>query len=308
MNNVIYHTPVLLNKSIYGLVTDPHGVYVDATYGGGGHSKEVLYRLSKKGKLFAFDQDIDSKKNLISDTRLFFINSNFKHLKKYLNYYHIFKINGIIADFGVSSHQLDTPSRGFSIMKDGPLDMRMNKASDLTAEIVINDYEEKKLYKILKEYGQVPQASEIVNKISSHRKKVPIKSTIDLVKVVENSINKSSKYKVLAKIFQSIRIEVNDELEVIKQLLFQASELLKIKGRIICISYHSLEDRLIKNFFRSGSFDNDDNRDFYGNVKKPFKKIGGLIIPDLDEIKKNKRARSAKMRIAEKIWKKFYSF
>ncbi len=301
MNNVIYHTPVLLNKSIYGLVTDPHGVYVDATYGGGGHSKEVLYRLSKKGKLFAFDQDIDSKKNLISDTRLFFINSNFKHLKKYLNYYHIFKINGIIADFGVSSHQLDTPSRGFSIMKDGPLDMRMNKASDLTAEIVINDYEEKKLYKILKEYGQVPQASEIVNKISSHRKKVPIKSTIDLVKVVENSINKSSKYKVLAKIFQSIRIEVNDELEVIKQLLFQASELLKIKGRIICISYHSLEDRLIKNFFRSGSFDNDDNRDFYGNVKKPFKKIGGLIIPDLDEIKKNKRARSAKMRIAEKI-------
>ena len=301
MNNVIYHTPVLLNKSIYGLVTDPNGVYVDATYGGGGHSKEVLYRLSKKGKLFAFDQDIDSKKNLISDTRLFFINSNFKHLKKYLNYYHIFKINGIIADFGVSSHQLDTPSRGFSIMKDGPLDMRMNKASDLTAEIVINDYEEKKLYKILKEYGQVPQASEIVNKISSHRKKVPIKSTIDLVKVVENSINKSSKYKVLAKIFQSIRIEVNDELEVIKQLLFQASELLKIKGRIICISYHSLEDRLIKNFFRSGSFDNDDNRDFYGNVKKPFKKIGGLIIPDLDEIKKNKRARSAKMRIAEKI-------
>ena len=301
MNNVIYHTPVLLNKSIYGLVTDPHGVYVDATYGGGGHSKEVLYRLSKKGKLFAFDQDIDSKKNLISDTRLFFINSNFKHLKKYLNYYHIFKINGIIADFGVSSHQLDTPSRGFSIMKDGPLDMRMNKASDLTAEIVINDYEEKKLFKILKEYGQVPQASVIVNKISSHRKKVPIKSTIDLVKVVENSINKSSKYKVLAKIFQSIRIEVNDELEVIKQLLFQASELLKIKGRIICISYHSLEDRLIKNFFRSGSFDNDDNRDFYGNVKKPFKKIGGLIIPDLDEIKKNKRARSAKMRIAEKI-------
>ena len=308
MNNVIYHTPVLLNKSIYGLVTDPHGVYVDATYGGGGHSKEVLYRLSKKGKLFAFDQDIDSKKNLISDTRLFFINSNFKHLKKYLNYYHIFKINGIIADFGVSSHQLDTPSRGFSIMKDGPLDMRMNKASDLTAEIVINDYEEKKLFKILKEYGQVPQARVIVNKISSHRKKVPIKSTIDLVKVVENSINKSSKYKVLAKIFQSIRIEVNDELEVIKQLLFQASELLKIKGRIICISYHSLEDRLIKNFFRSGSFDNDDNRDFYGNVKKPFKKIGGLIIPDLDEIKKNKRARSAKMRIAEKIWKKFYPF
>ena len=308
MNNSIYHTPVLLNKSIYGLVTDPHGVYVDATYGGGGHSKEVLYRLSKKGKLFAFDQDIDSKKNLINDTRLFFINSNFKHLKKYLNYYHIFKINGIIADFGVSSHQLDTPSRGFSIMKDGPLDMRMNKASDLTAEIVINDYEEKKLFKILKEYGQVPQASVIVNKISSHRKKVPIKSTIDLVKVVENSINKSSKYKVLAKIFQSIRIEVNDELEVIKQLLFQASELLKIKGRIICISYHSLEDRLIKNFFRSGSFDNDDNRDFYGNVKKPFKKIGGLIVPDLDEVKKNKRARSAKMRIAEKIWKKFYPF
>ena len=301
MNNFIYHTPVLLNKSICGLVTDPHGVYVDATYGGGGHSKEVLYRLSKKGKLFAFDQDIDSKKNLINDTRLFFINSNFKHLKKYLNYYHIFKINGIIADFGVSSHQLDTPSRGFSIMKDGPLDMRMNKASDLTAEIVINDYEEKKLFKILKEYGQVPQASVIVNKISSHRKKVPIKSTIDLVKVVENSINKSSKYKVLAKIFQSIRIEVNDELEVIKQLLFQASELLKIKGRIICISYHSLEDRLIKNFFRSGSFDNDDNRDFYGNLKKPFKKIGGLIVPDLDEVKKNKRARSAKMRIAEKI-------
>tara|TARA_B100001057_G_scaffold394461_1_gene403656 strand:- start:32 stop:592 length:561 start_codon:yes stop_codon:yes gene_type:complete len=186
-------------------------------------------------------------------------------------------------------------------MKEGPLDMRMNKASDLTAESVVNDYGEKKLYKILKEYGQVSQANKIVNKIVSNRKVKPIKLTTDLVKVVENSISKISKYKILAKIFQSIRIEVNNELEVIKQLLLQASELLKIKGRMVCISYHSLEDRLIKNFIRSGSFDNKDNRDFYGNVQKPFKKIGGLIIPDDKEIKKNKRARSAKMRIAEKI-------
>ena len=296
-----YHNPVLLEKSICELVTNPNGIYVDATYGGGGHSKEVLCRLTKKGKLFAFDQDNDTKQNLIDDRRFFFINSNFKHLKKYLNHHNIYKVNGIIADFGVSSHQLDEPSRGFSIMKDGPLDMRMNKSSDLTAQNVVNYYEGKKLYKILKEYGQVNRANEIVNKIVSYRKTKQIKSTIDLVKVVEDSISKFSKYKILAKIFQSIRIEVNNELEVIKQLLIQASELVKIGGRMVCISYHSLEDKLIKNFIRSGSFDNKDNRDFFGNVQKPFKKIGGLITPDANEIKKNKRARSAKMRIAEKI-------
>ena len=296
-----YHNPVLLEKSICELVTNPNGIYVDATYGGGGHSKEVLCRLTKKGKLFAFDQDNDTKQNLIDDRRFFFINSNFKHLKKYLNHHNIYKVNGIIADFGVSSHQLDEPSRGFSIMKDGPLDMRMNKSSDLTAQNVVNYYEGKKLYKILKEYGQVTRANEIVNKIVSYRKTKQIKSTIDLVKVVEDSISKFSKYKILAKIFQSIRIEVNNELEVIKQLLIQASELVKIGGRMVCISYHSLEDKLIKNFIRSGSFDNKDNRDFFGNVQKPFKKIGGLITPDANEIKKNKRARSAKMRIAEKI-------
>ena len=300
MNN-FYHNPVLLEKSICELVTNPNGIYVDATYGGGGHSKEVLCRLTKKGKLFAFDQDNDTKQNLIDDTRFFFINSNFKHLKKYLNHHNIYKVNGIIADFGVSSHQLDEPSRGFSTMKDGPLDMRMNKSSDLTAQNVVNYYEGKKLYKILKEYGQVTRANEIVNKIVSYRKTKQIKSTIDLVKVVEDSISKFSKYKILAKIFQSIRIEVNNELEVIKQLLIQASELVKIGGRMVCISYHSLEDKLIKNFIRSGSFDNKDNRDFFGNVQKPFKKIGGLITPDANEIKKNKRARSAKMRIAEKI-------
>ena len=300
MNN-FYHNPVLLEKSICELVTNPNGIYVDATYGGGGHSKEVLCRLTKKGKLFAFDQDNDTKQNLIDDSRFFFINSNFKHLKKYLNHHNIYKVNGIIADFGVSSHQLDEPSRGFSIMKDGPLDMRMNKSSDLTAQNVVNYYEGKKLYKILKEYGQVTRANEIVNKIVSYRKTKQIKSTIDLVKVVEDSISKFSKYKILAKIFQSIRIEVNNELEVIKQLLIQASELVKIGGRMVCISYHSLEDKLIKNFIRSGSFDNKDNRDFFGNVQKPFKKIGGLITPGANEIKKNKRARSAKMRIAEKI-------
>ena len=295
-----YHNPVLLEKSICELVTNPNGIYVDATYGGGGHSKEVLCRLTKKGKLFAFDQDNDTKQNLIDDKRFFFINSNFKHLKKYLNHHNIYKVNGIIADFGVSSHQLDEPSRGFSIMKDGPLDMRMNKSSDLTAQNVVNYYEGKKLYKILKEYGQVTRANEIVNKIVSYRKTKQIKSTIDLVKVVEDSISKFSKYKILAKIFQSIRIEVNNELEAIRQLLIQASELVKIGGRMVCISYHSLEDKLIKNFIRSGSFDNEDNRDFFGNVQKPFKKIGGLITPDANEIKKNKRARSAKMRIAEK--------
>ena len=301
MNKFYYHNPVLLEKSICALITDTNGIYIDVTFGGGGHSNEILCRLSKKGKLFAFDQDIDSKKNLINDRRFFFINSNFKHLKKHLNHYEIYKVNGIIADFGVSSHQLDIPSRGFSIIKHGPLDMRMNKASDLTAESVVNNYEEKKLYKIFKEYGQVSKAKEIAKKIVSHRKTKPIKSTTDLIKVLEKSISKFSKYKNLAKIFQSIRIEVNNELEVIKQLLLQASELVKVKGRIVCISYHSLEDRLIKNFIRNGSFDNIDNRDFFGNVQKPFKKIGGLIVPDINEIKKNKRARSAKMRIAEKI-------
>ena len=301
MSKFIYHNPVLLEKSVCELITDPNGIYVDATYGGGGHSRELLCRLTKKGRLFAFDQDIDSKQNLIDDARFFFINSNFKHLKKYLNHYDVYEVCGIIADFGVSSYQLDVPLRGFSTMKDGPLDMRMNQGSNLTAESVVNNYERKKLCKILKEYGQVNQAKEIANKIVSHRKIKPIKSTKELVRVVENSHGKFSKYKVLAKIFQSIRIEVNNELEVIKQLLSQASELVKTRGRMVCISYHSLEDRLIKNFFRSGSFDNKDNRDFFGNVQKPFKKIGGLIVPGANEIKKNKRARSAKMRIAEKI-------
>ena len=308
MNKFYYHNPVLLEKSIRTLITDTNGIYVDVTFGGGGHSNEILRRLSKKGRLFAFDQDIDSKKNLINDRRFFFINSNFKHLKKHLNHYEIYEVNGIIADFGVSSHQLDIPSRGFSIIKHGPLDMRMNKSSDLTAETVVNNYEEKKLYKIFKEYGQVSKAKEIAKKIVSHRKTKPIRSTTDLVKVLEKNISKFSKYKNLAKIFQSVRIEVNNELEVIKQLLLQASELVKVKGRIVCISYHSLEDRLIKNFIRNGSFDNIDNRDFFGNVQKPFKKIGGLIVPDINEIKKNKRARSAKMRIAEKIWNIFYLF
>ena len=301
MSKFIYHNPVLLEKSVCELITDPNGIYVDATYGGGGHSRELLCRLTKKGRLFAFDQDIDSKQNLIDDARFFFINSNFKHLKKYLNHYDVYEVSGIIADFGVSSYQLDVPLRGFSTMKDGPLDMRMNQGSNLTAESVVNNYERKKLCKILKEYGQVNQAKEIANKIVSHRKIKPIKSTKELVRVVENSLSKFSKYKVLAKIFQSIRIEVNNELEVIKQLLSQASELVKTRGRMVCISYHSLEDRLIKNFFRSGSFDNKDNRDFFGNVQKPFKKIGGLIVPGANEVKKNKRARSAKMRIAEKI-------
>ena len=301
MSKFIYHNSVLLKKSVCELITDPNGIYVDATYGGGGHSRELLCRLTKKGRLFAFDQDIDSKQNLIDDARFFFINSNFKHLKKYLNHYDVYEVSGIIADFGVSSYQLDVPLRGFSTMKDGPLDMRMNQGSNLTAESVVNNYERKKLCKILKEYGQVNQAKEIANKIVSHRKIKPIKSTKELVRVVENSHGKFSKYKVLAKIFQSIRIEVNNELEVIKQLLSQASELVKTRGRMVCISYHSLEDRLIKNFFRSGSFDNKDNRDFFGNVQKPFKKIGGLIVPGANEVKKNKRARSAKMRIAEKI-------
>ena len=300
-NNFFYHNPVLLEKSVCELITDPNGIYIDVTYGGGGHSKEVLCRLSKKGKLYAFDQDDDAKKNLINDKRFFFINSNFKHLKRLLNNLNIYQVNGIIADFGVSSHQIDKPSRGFSLMKDGPLDMRMNKGSNLMAENVVNEYNETELYKILKDYGEVSKPTEIVNKIVSHREVKPIKSTMDLVNAVENSLNKFSKYKILAKIFQSIRIEVNNELEAIKQFLLQASEIIKSKGRMVCISYHSLEDRLVKNFVRNGSFDNQDNRDFFGNVKKPFKKIGGLIIPDVEEIKKNKRARSAKMRIAEKL-------
>ena len=204
MNEFLYHNPVLLEESICELISDPNGIYVDVTFGGGGHSKELLRKLSAKGKLYAFDQDIDAQKNLIDDTRFCFINSNFKHLKKYLNHFEIYKVKGIIADFGVSSHQLEIPSRGFSIMKDGPLDMRMNKSSILTAESIINSYEEKKIYKILKAYRQVRKANEIANKIVSYRKIKPIKSTVDLIKVVEESINKFSKYKTLAKIFQSI--------------------------------------------------------------------------------------------------------
>ena len=301
MNKFYYHNPVLLEKSICALITDTNGIYVDVTFGGGGHSNEILCRLSKKGKLFAFDKDIDSKKNLINDRRFFFINSNFKHLKKHLNHYEIYKVNGIIADFGVSSYQLDIPSRGFSIIKHGPLDMRMNKASDLTAESVVNNYEEKKLYKIFKEYGQVSKAKEIAKKIVSHRKTKPIKSTTDLVKVLEKNISKFSKYKNLAKIFQSIRIEVNNELEVIKQLLLQASELVKVKGRIVCISYHSLEDRLVKRFIKNGCFGLEPLKDDFGKTNLPFEQSFKFKVPSKEEIQKNSRSRSAKLRSAIRI-------
>ena len=297
----IYHKPVMLEEAIQGLKINPDGVYVDVTFGGGGHSKAILQKLSLKGRLLALDQDEDAQQNLISDDRFQLICGNFSHLKRHLKFCGITSVNGILADFGVSSHQIDSGLRGFSTRLDGPLDMRMNTKSELSAYNVVNLYSEEELQKIFKNYGELRNARKLAGHIVKERILKPIATTQSLVDLLTPILPKHVFNKIIAQVFQAIRLEVNAELDVIKSFLEQSIELLHKRGRLVCISYHSLEDRLVKIFIREGKFDGKAESDLYGNRKLPLKKVGNLQMPSKEEINKNPRARSGKLRVAERI-------
>lgn len=296
-----YHNPVLLKESIDGLAVKEDGLYVDVTFGGGGHSREILKRLGPKGKLFAFDQDPDAVENTIADERFVLINENFRFIKRFLRVHGLKKVDGIHGDFGVSSHQFDIAERGFSTRFESRLDMRMNQRGNLSAYEVVNDYNEKKLGNALFEYGELRNSSKIANTIVSERQIEKIETSERLKEVLRPFLPAEKENKILAQIYQAIRIEVNQEIEVLKEFLLQTEELLDQGGRLSLISYHSLEDRLVKRFIRSGLFEGEPEKDFFGNISVPFKKVGKLIVPSAEEIKKNNRARSAKLRIAEKL-------
>ena len=297
----MYHNPVLLKKSVDDLVTNPSGIYVDCTFGGGGHSREILSRLSDKGKLYGFDQDLDALKNNIEDSRFTLINQNFRFLENALMMYGVTKVDGILADFGVSSHQFDQAERGFSTRSDAPLDMRMNVMQMLDAKKVINEYEEEHIADILYQYGEIRESRKLAKEIVNSRKLKPIETTEDLKKLF-SYIPQFKQNKVYAQIFQAIRIEVNQELEVIKELLVQAHRILKPNGRLVAISYHSLEDRLVKRFLKNGMFEGEPARDIYGNYSKTFDLLQTkAVVPGDEEIKENSRARSAKLRTGIKL-------
>nr|WP_321231968.1 16S rRNA (cytosine(1402)-N(4))-methyltransferase RsmH [uncultured Psychroserpens sp.] len=296
-----YHNPVLLKETVEGLNIKPDGIYVDVTFGGGGHSKEILKHLGSNGKLFAFDQDKDALLNTIDDERFTLINENFRYLKRFLRFYGAKQVDGVLADFGVSSHQFDVAERGFSTRFEADLDMRMNQDDRLSAYHVINDYEEEQIRKVLFQYGELRQAPAMANAIIETRRDGEIKTSKQLKTALKRFLNHKKENKVLAQIYQAIRIEVNQEIEALKEFLQQTPEVLVKGGRLSMISYHSLEDRLVKRFIRNGLFEGEPERDVFGNFEVPLKKVGGLIIPTQEEVAQNNRARSAKLRIAEKL-------
>ena len=296
-----YHLPVLLKESINGLKIDDEGIYVDATFGGGGHSLEILKSLSKKGRLVSFDQDPDSINNSYDESNFYFVNENFKYMKRFLKNLGFSKVNGILADLGVSSFQINTPARGFSYRYDAALDMRMNKNNTLDAMKVINSYNHENLNKILFEYGDIKNSKKISEEIIKARTLNKINTTFDLNKILKPLYPERYLNKNLSRIYQAIRIEVNKELDVLKSFLEQTSELLLPGGRLCVISYHSLEDRMVKRYITNGNFSTTAEKDIYGNFSVPFKKIGKMIQPSAVELKENIRSRSAKLRIAEKI-------
>ena len=296
-----YHSPVLLKETVKGLDIKEDGVYVDVTFGGGGHSREILASLGPNGRLIAFDQDKDALLNIIDDSRFLLINENFRFMQQFLRFHGIKSVDGILADFGVSSHQFDKPERGFSIRFDALLDMRMNQEDVLSAHSLINSYDEEALRQLFWQYGELRTATALAKSIVKGRELAPIDTTFDLKTILKKHLPKGRENKILAQVYQAIRIEVNQEIEVLKAFLLQTPSLLKTNGRLSVISYHSLEDRLVKRFIRNGLFEGEPKKDFFGNFEVPLKKVGNLIIPSLAEIKTNNRARSAKLRIAKKV-------
>lgn len=295
-----YHNPVLLKETVDGLAIKPDGVYVDVTFGGGGHSREIMKRLGPNGKLFAFDQDEDAQANVIDDERFVLIPENFRFLKRYLRFHGVKEVDGILADLGVSSHQFDVAERGFSTRFEAELDMRMSKKNDVSAYSVINDYEEEQLKRMFFDYGELKNARAIANTIVTARKEKEIKNSEEFKLVLSRFLPAHRSNKILAQMYQAIRIEVNQEIEALKEFLLQSLEVLKPSGRLSVISYHSLEDRLVKRYMRNGMFEGEPERDMFGNFEVPFKSIEKLIVPTDEEIAVNNRARSAKLRVAEK--------
>ncbi len=296
-----YHNPVLLKETVDGLNINPDGIYVDVTFGGGGHSREMISRLGVNGKLVAFDQDLDALNNAIADDRFLLINENFRFIKRFLRFHGIKQVDGILADLGVSSHQFDVAERGFSTRFEAELDMRMNQKGELSAYHVINEYDEQAISRVLFQYGELKNARAMANVIVMARKDKEIKNSEQLKHVLAKFLPAHKSNKILAQIYQAIRIEVNQEMDVLKEFLEQSLEILKPGGRLSVISYHSLEDRLVKRFFRNGLFEGEPERDFFGNFEVPFKMVEKLIVPTEAEIAINNRARSAKLRVAEKI-------
>lgn len=297
-----YHVPVLLKQSVDGLVVDKNGCYVDVTFGGGGHSRLILSQLSQGGKLISFDQDEEAKQNLINDERFEFVDSNFRFLKNFLKVMNVMPVDGILADLGVSSHQFDVPQRGFSIRFEGPLDMRMSHGLDVTAADVVNTYDEKSLRDIFYQFGEVKIAKKLAQEIVLARGSTSLKTTQNLIDLVKGVAGQKMAASELPKIFQALRIEVNQELHALKDLLKQSLDVLKTGGRLVVISYHSLEDRLVKNFMRSGNFEGKVEKDFFGNLVRPIQPVfTKAIVPNAEEIAENPRSRSAKLRIAEKL-------
>ena len=295
-----YHIPVLLNESIEGLNIQKDGDYVDVTFGGGGHSREILNRLSA-GRLFAFDQDEDAAANAFDDPRFYFIRHNFRYIRHFLRYYQVEKVDGILADLGVSSHDFDVAERGFSFRFPGDLDMRMNRNSATTAASVINEYDEETLIRVFREYGEVENARRLVKQLVEARQVQPVRTIDQFKSAIASCVPKKNETKYLAKVFQALRIETNGELDVLKDFLVQSEELLKPGGRLVVITYHSLEDRLVKNFIRTGNFEGKQEKDFFGNVTSSLEAVNRkVMIPGDEEIDRNPRARSAKLRIAEK--------
>ena len=297
-----YHVPVLLRESVDGLVIKPDGVYIDTTFGGGGHSKEILSRLGKTGHLFSFDQDADAEKNSIDDNRFTFVRSNFRYIKNWMRYYGIKQVNGLLADLGVSSHHFDDETRGFSFRYDAPLDMRMNKRAGKTAADILNDTEESQLADIFYLYGELTNARRIASAIVKERSNKRIETTADLLQVTDNIFQREREKKEMAKLFQALRIEVNHEMEALREMLNGARDLLCPGGRLSVITYHSLEDRMVKNYIKAGNAEGKVSQDFFGRIEAPFRTINNKVItPTADEQTQNPRSRSAKLRIGERI-------
>ena len=296
-----YHIPVLLEESVASLCVKSDGIYVDATFGGGGHAGAILQKLGDKGRLFAFDHDEDALRNQIQDDRLVLIPENFRYVSKFLKFYAVEKVDGILADLGISSHQIDTKKRGFSTRFNSDLDMRMDRRISQNAFEIVNQYGEKPLAILFSNYGELPRAKSIAKTLVTHRKQRAIQTTFDLKNALQDLLPQEKAHKILAKVFQALRIEINDELGALREFLNQVSDLLKAGGRLCVISYHSLEDRLVKRFIKYGNFSDQPKKDFYGNVQIPLKQVGKIIVPSPLELKKNNRARSAKMRVAKRL-------